>query len=299
MKNETEQKKEHVIQWHPAFFAAIQLIFRNEKVHMEFEAEHTLNTKPLLVDVLIIKKPTNEMLKSSLGHIFRGHNIIEYKSPMDQLGVDAYFKAYAYACLYKASAEHEDSIKLEDVTITLVRDRKPEKLLAHLKEQDYSVTNPYPGIYYVKNCGMFDTQIVVGRELQDGEQVWLKAMAPDAGAKTLTSFMQMAANELNQGWKNLMESVLEVVFAVNQNEVAELKGGDNMCEALREIMKDEIEEELNKAKKQSIEEGFKQGIEQGIEQTTIKAIQMGLTDEQIIILTGIKKEELDELKKKM
>lgn len=265
MKSENEQKKEHVIQWHPAFFAAIQLILQNETAHLEFEAEHTLNTKPLLIDVLVVKKPSDEVLKSVFGRIFKGHNIIEYKSPQDQLGIDAYMKAYAYACLYKVSGEYEDAIKLEDVTLTLVRDSKPEKLLAYLREHDYRITNPYPGIYYVEQKGMFPTQIVVGKELQDEELVWLKAMAPNAGEKTLTSFMQMAANELNQGLKNLMESVLEVVFAVNQNEVTELKGGDNMCEALREIMKDEIEEELNKAKKQSIEEGFKQGIEQGIE----------------------------------
>ena len=39
-----------------------------------------------------------------------------------------------------------------------------------------------------------------------------------------------------------------------------------MCEALRELTKEEIEEELKKSRDKAIQEGLAQGLEQGIEQ---------------------------------
>ena len=88
-------------QWHPPFCAAVKLELRANKKDLSFEAEHTLNTKPILIDLLVIKKLTNVDIQNEIGKIFKEHNIFEYKSPSDALGVDQYFKTLAYACLYR------------------------------------------------------------------------------------------------------------------------------------------------------------------------------------------------------
>lgn len=45
------------IQWHPAFCSAMELILKEDRDHLEFIREYNLNTKPLEVDLLVIKKP--------------------------------------------------------------------------------------------------------------------------------------------------------------------------------------------------------------------------------------------------
>ena len=66
---------EKMLQWHPAFYAGIQIELSEEADKLIYEREYNLGTKPMLIDVLIIKK--------NIGHIFRKYNIVEYKSPVD------------------------------------------------------------------------------------------------------------------------------------------------------------------------------------------------------------------------
>lgn len=49
------------LQWHPAFYAEMQIEFKEEADELIFESEHQLGTKPKEVDVIITKK--NEKLK--------------------------------------------------------------------------------------------------------------------------------------------------------------------------------------------------------------------------------------------
>ena len=45
-----------ILQWHPAFYADIQIEFEKERDKLIFENEHQLGRKPKQIDVLIIKK---------------------------------------------------------------------------------------------------------------------------------------------------------------------------------------------------------------------------------------------------
>lgn len=71
------------IQWHPGFVAAMNLEFALSRDGLVFQKEYNLNTRPLAVDLLIIKKEASVQIDNEIGTIFRGHNIMEYKSPED------------------------------------------------------------------------------------------------------------------------------------------------------------------------------------------------------------------------
>ena len=90
------------IQWHPAFYADLQIEFREETEKLKFEREYLLSSKPMAIDVLIIKKKNAEPIHKNIGKIFRKYNIIEYKSPSDALSVDDFYKVYGYTNFYKA-----------------------------------------------------------------------------------------------------------------------------------------------------------------------------------------------------
>ena len=132
------------------FCAAMRLELIENKADLDYENEYNLNSKPIQMDLLVIKKSRDVEIKNEIGKIFRGHNIMEYKSPEDSLNVDTYIKVVGYACLYKASEVYVGEIDLDDITLTLVREGKPRELLKWFEKNDYEVREMYKGIYYVE-----------------------------------------------------------------------------------------------------------------------------------------------------
>ncbi len=80
--------KETKIQWHSAFVSAMGLDFTADRDDLIFEKEYNLNTKPLEIDLLVIKKEASVQIASEIGKLFKGHNIMEYKSPEDHLNMN-------------------------------------------------------------------------------------------------------------------------------------------------------------------------------------------------------------------
>ena len=110
------EPKEQLIQWHPAFYAGIQIELKDYANDLIFENEHMLSNKPMQIDVLIIKKNTNEPIEKNIGQIFRKYNIIEYKSPDDYLSIDDFYKVYGYTCFYKADTGKANEIKTQEIS---------------------------------------------------------------------------------------------------------------------------------------------------------------------------------------
>lgn len=161
----TEEKVEKKLQWHSAFYAGIQIELEEDAGNLIFENEHQLATKPLGVDVLIIKKRKEKPVKKNIGKLFKEHNIVEYKSPDDSLSIDDYYKVMGYACIYKADVQQVDIIKAEEITITFVCKKYPQKLINYLKEKErYNLKQYDMGIYYVFG-ELFPVQIVVTSRL--------------------------------------------------------------------------------------------------------------------------------------
>ena len=78
------------LQWHPAFCYAMRLEFRYEQ-GLEYTDEFNLTDKPLMIDLMIVRKSSNVPIKNKIGHIFKGHNIVEYKSPMDKMKINTFY----------------------------------------------------------------------------------------------------------------------------------------------------------------------------------------------------------------
>lgn len=239
---EDEQKK-MLLQWHPAFFADIMIEFQEEADKLIFENEHQLGTKPKEIDVLIIKKAGTAPIQKNLGRIFRGHNIIEYKSPEDYLSIDDYYKVLGYAYFYKAEGQpfgeespKEDSIDIRDITVTMVCHNVPRKLLRHLQQDiGLNVEQTEPGIYYVYG-ERIPVQIIVTRQLNDKENLWLRSLTnkikdQDEAEQILRAYV---ANQNN----HLYESVMNIITSANRERFE----GENMCEELYKIIEPKIEE---------------------------------------------------------
>ena len=244
------------IQWHAAFVSAMDLELAQNRSDLEYYKEYNLNTKPLEVDLLVIKKDAGIEITNEIGKLFRGHNIVEYKSPDDHLNIDSFYKAGAYASLYKSYGKTVDERRAGDITVTLVRERKPSGLFTYFKEHGITYTNPYKGIYQVTNTVLFPTQIIVTKELNPKEHVWLKALSGQMEKQQMRELLEKIEKLDLKIDRELADSVLQVSIGANKQVVEELRGDENMCQALLEIM----EPEINKIKAEVTREVTKEGI---------------------------------------
>ena len=231
-----DKPRTHALQWHPAFYADIQIELEEEAGLLVFENEHQLGTKPKEIDVLIVKKEAEVPIRKNIGRIFRKYNIVEYKSPTDYLSIDDFYKVYGYACFYKADTSREDSIKIQDITITFVCHRYPRSLIRHLKEErGYQITRVEDGIYYIIG-DKIPIQMILTKELSEKHNLWLKSLTDDLeGADTVRRLIEQYGEHKEN---KLYKSVMNLIVRANQDKFKEVK---TMCEALEELMKDEMD----------------------------------------------------------
>ena len=264
--------KDTKIQWHPGFVAAMNLEFAKDRKNLIFEKEYNLNTKPLEIDLLVIKKEASVRIKNEIGALFRGHNIMEYKSPDDSLDIDAFYKTGAYASLYKSYGKTLDAIKADDVTVSLVREAKPEGLFRYLKEHHYSIS-----IYYIEGPVLFPTQIIVTRELNDETHIWLTALSDRMEMQNMKRLLKSVTGLSGKADREFADSVLEVSVGANKQVINKLLGDDSMCQALLEIMEPQLQliekrmrEEVREKVREEVREKVREEVQEKVREEDIK-----------------------------
>lgn len=230
------------IQWHPGFVAAMDLELREYRDDLVFEKEYNLNTKPLEIDLLIIKKEASVHISNEIGRFFRGHNVLEYKCPDDHLDIDTFYKTFAYASLYKSYGKTLDSIKADDVTVSIIRETKPAGLFQYFKKHGYSVSSPCSGIYYIEGPFPFPAQIIATGELDERSHTWLRALSKRMDRESLRDLLEKISQITEKNDREMANSILEVSVGANRQMIEGLRGDDSMFETLMEIMEPKIDE---------------------------------------------------------
>lgn len=220
------------LQWHPAFAAALRITLQEEMQYLELQEEHLLSKKPPQIDALILKKVKEITLKKKIGRIFRGHNIIEYKSPEDKLR----------------------EIDPEDLTITFACSHYPRELFKHIKKtRGIEVKRQCDGIYYLHGDAI-PMQFLYIPQLDKEENYWLQTLRNNltAGEEIRTL---MANYEKNRKLKDY-SAVMNLVTRANWMQMEVEK---KMCDALNEL----FAEELKEADARGRIEGHRTGVIEG------------------------------------
>ena len=279
-QQEKNQKKSQKLQWHPAFCSALRLELLEDAENLEFTDEFQLTEKPLQIDCTVVKVKKDCKIKNEIGKIFRKHNIFEYKSPKDELNIDTFYKAVAYACLYKVLPNHVNEIPAEEITITLIRDRKPVKLMQELEKSGYECKKETVGIYYVSGV-MFPVQIIASSELDVDMHVQLKALTNHLEESLMRQYL-LRVSTFEGREKNLADIVLQVIVNSNMEKVREWKGSEQtMCEALRVLMKEELKEERVAGLREGRLEGQREGQREGQIRAYASLVQDGIIPVEI------------------
>lgn len=241
------------IKWHPAFVAATMLALKADRKHLEYQRELQLSKEPIKADLMIIKKEPGIRVKNQIGHIFKRYNILEYKSPDDNLTIDDYYKIIAYASLYKALGKGVNSVPSDELTISLVRDNMPDKLFKHLEDLGLKIGKAYSGIYYIEGSLILPRQqIVVTKELDGKDNAFLKVLTKNLEIDTATEFVTEAQRLRAKEDKINLNAVLNVSFSANEQLYDTLrKEYKTMTEIFKKLFKEDYERmlsELNKEK---------------------------------------------------
>ena len=204
----TEEREESHIQWHPAFYAATKLELRDNINELEFYPEYNLSKKPLQADLLIIEKNGKTRMKNAIGHIFRKHNIVEYKSPGDGMTVDDFYKCVAYACLYKSTGENVNEIAGDELSITMIRESYPKSMMRELKRLGIGFVKYEAGIYHSRNI-FIPAQLIVTQELKPDEHRSLRILSRNADENDVKGFIKETLGYVTQGEKADVQAVLK------------------------------------------------------------------------------------------
>ncbi|MBR4515299.1 MAG: hypothetical protein IKO61_10490 [Lachnospiraceae bacterium] len=239
--------EEENIHWHPGFYGGVELELIEYKAELTFESEHNLSKEPLRMDMLIIKKNADIEIKNQIGAIFRKYNILEYKSPGDGLTIDDYIKTVGYAYIYKGLGKTVNEIPLNELTVSLCREEYPDELIRLIEASGGKVEERFPGIYYVTGLIAIPSQIIVTSRLKGEEHAALKILSRNAKEEDVRSFLEQSKSFKTQGDIENANAVLQVSVTANSRLYSMIRGDDVMCQALMDLMKDEIEEREEKA----------------------------------------------------
>jgi len=223
----TEKKNTHkeTATYHQAAFAAFNYLLRKYKHNgdVELKDNHKLSKEPLEIDIMVIKKKANVKITESWGQIFREHNIIEYKSPVDKpVSLDVFNKViHGYTGIYASN----NNLSLPQISTTIVCFKKPTKLFEQLKsELNYKILQKDKGIYYISINESVESmslaiQFVVSSELDDSD-LTLKALRSKIDEETAKKVLTLPIEDdkydvsLSQWWK--------VMLLINGKKLAEL-----------------------------------------------------------------------------
>lgn len=268
----SDQSEKTAIQWHPGFYGAAELELISYRDVLEFHREYNLSKEPLRMDLLIIKKLANVSIENEIGHIFKKYNVIEYKSPEDGLTIDDYYKTIGYACLYKGLGDTVNQIPAEELTVSVFREGYPRELFEALKRSGMELEERFPGIYYLRGNVLFDTQIIVTSRLNPETHSGLRILSKSAREEDIRRFILEAKSLTKPGDKNNADAVLQASISANESLYDKIRRDLGMCEALRKLMKDEIDKTVAEAVAESREEARAEGRAEGTDNAILSAI---------------------------
>ena len=246
--------------WHPAFCAAAELELRDNRNDLSFNREYSLSKEPLQIDLLVIKKPPHVKVKNEIGHLFRQHNVIEYKSPKDSLNIDDFYKTLAYAFLYKRLAKEVDGIPVSQLTLSLVRQGYPREMVKKLEAEGMQIQRQYPGIYYVEGAPI-PAQIIATNELDAENHRRLRVLTSKLSEADAREFLAEAKRYANKGDINNINAVLKVSSDANYAVYDALMRRDvKMTDAWKLLMKDDLAEAEARGESRGVEMGKKEMV---------------------------------------
>ena len=260
--NESDRR----IQWHEAFVAAMKLELKDYAEYISFSPEYELTGRPKYIDMVMIKDKNKALAdEDAFAGIFSRYNIIDYKGVGDRLDMTTLAKGFAYVGMYIYERGNNKSVKyisstksneyanynktdidileeFKDTTLVFIRKAKPVKLLAQLKDINCHIAKTGQGVYTINVAQLFRVQIIVTREISFDRHPWLCALTRNLDEQQAGMLVELEKQGITDWEYANAEEVMDVVMRANREVFESVIGGnEDMCRAMWELMKPQID----------------------------------------------------------
>lgn len=243
------------VNWHEAASCAFQIELKDYSHILEYISEYPLGKNSYRIDLLVIKKLTDEIIPKNIAQIFRTFNLLEIKGVGSSVSIDSYYKTIGYAGLLIAqmrktgNAPRNTQYSSLDVSLTFLSCHYPRKLMKHLtQERNLPVAKISDGVYYI-NKETFPIQIIVTKELSYEDNLYLHCLTGNLQDDALVS-------RLADDYKLHQEQEIYIKY-LHQVSTANTKAkGDNtmmICEGLLNLCGTSSAEIIERTKKEDAE----------------------------------------------
>ena len=204
--------------WHSWFYILLNIVLHKfKKDQVKILREVVLGAMPPRADFIVVEEGDIIDLGLDVFKFFLKYNIIEFKSPDDELTSFVLWKVVGYAGFY---IDH-DKVSSDEVTLTLFRGAKPVKLLEELK--GYVKNGPAKGIYTIEGWKVdFPIQIVVTTELEGEEYAAFRTISKKPAIDDIRLVMEMAEKESDPAIKQFLREYLEMLSNLDNDIVEEV-----------------------------------------------------------------------------
>ena len=242
-------RKRTRVNWHEAACCALKIELRDYSDILEYMEEYFLGKNYYRIDLLVVKKLTEQTIPKNIALIFKAFNLFEIKGVGSTAGIDSYYKTIGYAGLLIDQAGEKDQYSSVDVSLTILSCHYPIKLIKHLRdERKLSVEKISPGVYYI-NKETFNTQIIVTKELPPKDNLYLRCLTDKLHGEGLE---EQLADDYEKHWEQeVYDRYMRQLAAANRKSEGE--GHMVINEWLYEMCGTSSDEVIARAKKESEE----------------------------------------------
>ena len=248
-KQINRKQKHSRVNWHEAASCAIRIELRDYSDILEYMEEYILGKNSYRIDLLVIKKLTDQVIPKNIARIFGTFNLFEIKGVGSSLSMDAYYKTIGYAGLLIDQTGKKNQYSSLDVSLSFLSCYYPRKLMKHLRnERNLDIEKISQGVYHI-NKETFSIQIIVTKELPPEENLYLHFLTDRMWNGAL-------AEKLTDDYKEHQEAeiyrrYLHQVMTANTKE----KGAETMyiCEGLLNFFGTSSDEIIERTKKEDEE----------------------------------------------
>ena len=213
---------------------------------------HEAASCAIRINLLVIKKLTDQVIPKNIARIFGTFNLFEIKGVGSSLSMDAYYKTIGYAGLLIDQTGKKNQYSSLDVSLSFLSCYYPRKLMKHLRnernERNVDIEKISQGVYHI-NKETFSIQIIVTKELPPEENLYLHFLTDRMWNGAL-------AEKLTDDYKEHQEAeiyrrYLHQVMTANTKE----KGAETMyiCEGLLNFFGTSSDEIIERTKKEDEE----------------------------------------------
>ena len=237
--------------WHSWFYTLLNiLLYKFRKDHVMVLPEVKLGAMPPIADFIVVKEDSIVDLGLEVFCFFRKYNIIEFKSPDDELSIFVLWKVVGYAGFFI----NRDRVPDKEITLTLVRSAKPVGLFKELTKQgakiiDGATKGSAKGIYTIENWKVdFPIQIIVSTELEGEEYAFFRTISKKPADDDIKLIVKMADKEADPVARQFLKEYLDKLSDMNREIIENIKRRDStMRNAWMNIFEPEINERVNTA----------------------------------------------------